>query len=202
MTQFVHFSSKTNFEATKRILHYVHSTKHFRISYFKRANVAPYSIVTDSDHAGDLHCNSVHGSYHFCYGNLVVWTSGRSKTSTPLHSTEAEYVGLSQACTLGMQYYNLLKESTDVIKAGWSIPVHVDNTACKAYAENVILARRVKHVDVRFHVVRTWCNQGIFKLHWISTIYNVADMLTKALPITKKGSPCLLFLHHYHWTLA
>ena len=24
--------------------------------------------------------------------------------------------------------------------------------------------------------------------------YNVADILTKALPITKKGAPCLLFL--------
>ena len=103
LTHFVHISSKENFTAAKRILLYLHTTLHFRLKYFKRnTEVLPFYVVTDSDHAGDvLDRNSVHGSLHFLYGNLLHWTSMKARTSTPLHSSEAEYVGLSEACTLG-----------------------------------------------------------------------------------------------------
>ena len=32
------------------------------------------------------------------------------------------------------------------------------------------------------------------KLHWISTLCNASDIMTKALPTTKSGAPCLIFL--------
>ena len=81
-----------------------------------------------------------------------------------------------------------------MISEDFRIPVFVDNLACKAYAEKISLPPRIKHVDVRFHAVRRWVTNNWYSVHWISTVCNVADMLTKALPCTRKGAPCLLFL--------
>ena len=55
---------------------------------------------------------------------------------------------------MALVFIHLLREFTDVLPLSFSVPVHVDNLACKAFAEGVTLAKRVKHVDVRFHAIR------------------------------------------------
>ena len=118
----------------------------------------------------------------------------KATTSTALHSTEAEYVGLSEGAKAGLEYFNLLAELMDIFETGFLIPIHVDNKSCIHIAEAMILPPRIKHVEVRFHAVRTWIRNLWISLHWISTLCNASDIMTKALPHTKSGAPCLLFL--------
>ena len=151
--------------------------------------------MVDSDHAGcKLDRNSVSGCLVYVFGNLVAWYSKKATTSTALHSTEAEYVSLSEGAKSGLEFYNLLDELMNIFEPNFSIPIHVDNKSCIAIAEAVILPPRIKHVEVRFHAVRKWVQMSWIKLHWISTLCNASDIMTKALPTTKSGEPCLIFL--------
>ena len=151
--------------------------------------------MVDSDHAScKLDQNSVSGCLVYVFGNLVAWYSKKATTSTALHSTEAEYVSLSEGAKSGIEFYNLLHELMDIFEPDFSIPIHVNNKSCIHIAEAMILPPRIKHVEVRFHAVRTWVRNRWISLHWISTLCNASDIMTKALPTTKLGAPCLLFL--------
>ena len=44
---------------------------------------------------------------------------------------------------------------------------------------------RTKHIDVRLHFFRDIISQDVIKAEKISTLVNPADMLTKAIPVSK-----------------
>ena len=45
-----------------------------------------------------------------------------------------------------------------------------------------MLYDRVRHIDVRCHLIRQAVEEGLVKLKYIKTEDNVADIFTKALP--------------------
>ena len=98
---------------------------------------------------------------------------------------------MSEACTSALGIRNTLNEYWDFDSE--SIPVHVDNAAVTHIATQRQLSSKLKHVEVRFHAVRQWCIGENAKFHtvWISTDDNMADIFTKALPITKQGVPLI-----------
>ena len=98
---------------------------------------------------------------------------------------------MSEACTSALGIRNTLNEYWDFDSE--SIPVHIDNAAVTHIATQRQLSSKLKHVEVRFHAVRQWCIGENAKFHtvWISTDDNMADIFTKALPITKHGVPLI-----------
>ena len=60
--------------------------------------------------------------------------------------------------------------------------IKCDNQGAIFLAKNET-STRTKHVDVRYHFIRNLVDDGIIKLEYINTQENVADMLTKNLPI-------------------
>ena len=52
-------------------------------------------------------------------------------------------------------------------------------------AKNQVYHSRTKHIDVRFHFVREIIDEGDILLKKIGTAYNLADMMTKPIPLHK-----------------
>ena len=63
--------------------------------------------------------------------------------------------------------------------------LYCDSQSAIHLAKNPSFHSRTKHVQLRYHFIRSLLEDGIFKLEKISGAQNPADMLTKTVTIDK-----------------
>lgn len=61
--------------------------------------------------------------------------------------------------------------------------INVDNQGAINLAKNPVNHQRSKHIDIKYHFIRSEVQSGNVKLQYIPTDNNVADIFTK--PATK-----------------
>ena len=59
--------------------------------------------------------------------------------------------------------------------------LYCDNTSAIRLALSTGTPKRVKHIDIRHHHIRTCVEDGLLKVEYICTDENIADLLTKSL---------------------
>lgn len=62
------------------------------------------------------------------------------------------------------------------------ITLYMDNTGAISLSKEAKNNIRSKHIDIRYHFIREYIENGIFLPYWIPSHRNIADILTKALP--------------------
>lgn len=98
---------------------------------------------------------------------------------------EAEYMAL--AATAQESWYLVpLIESMD--SEGRYTPVNIfeDNQGAIALSQNPVCRQRCKHVDIKYHFVRTVLSDNMITIEYCPTADMVADIFTK--PATKVKS--------------
>nr|GEW51504.1 retrovirus-related Pol polyprotein from transposon TNT 1-94 [Tanacetum cinerariifolium] len=58
------------------------------------------------------------------------------------------------------------------------VPIFCDNTSAIGISNNPVLHSRTKHIDIRYHFIRDYVLKGDIKLHFIPTVYQLADIFT------------------------
>ncbi|GJV38694.1 retrovirus-related pol polyprotein from transposon TNT 1-94 [Tanacetum coccineum] len=136
------------------------------------------ATFADVDHAGFQDtCRSTSGSMQFLGDRLVSWSSKRQK-SVVISSTEAEYISMSSCCA------QILWMRSQLIDYGLGfnkIPMYCDNKSVIALRCNKVQHSRSKHIDIRFHFIKEHVENGVIKLYFVNTGYQLADIFTKAL---------------------
>nr|GEU72435.1 integrase, catalytic region, zinc finger, CCHC-type, peptidase aspartic, catalytic [Tanacetum cinerariifolium] len=61
------------------------------------------------------------------------------------------------------------------------IPMYCDNKSAIALCCNNVQHSRSKHIDIRYHFIKEQVENGVIKLYFINTVYQLADLFTKAL---------------------
>ncbi|GKE03171.1 hypothetical protein Tco_1395189 [Tanacetum coccineum] len=61
------------------------------------------------------------------------------------------------------------------------IPLYCDNKSAIALCCNNVQHLRSKHIDVRYHFIKEKVENGVVKLYFVKTEYQLADIFTKAL---------------------
>ena len=61
--------------------------------------------------------------------------------------------------------------------------VHCDNQSCIKLTKNLVFHDRSKHLDMKYHYIRDLVQRKTVKLQYIATSEQVADILTKPLPL-------------------
>ncbi|GJT17736.1 retrovirus-related pol polyprotein from transposon TNT 1-94 [Tanacetum coccineum] len=61
-------------------------------------------------------------------------------------------------------------------------PLYCDNKSAIAPSCNNVQHSRAKHIDVRYHFIKEQVKNGIVKLYYVRTEYQLADIFTKPLP--------------------
>ncbi|GJX09526.1 retrovirus-related pol polyprotein from transposon TNT 1-94 [Tanacetum coccineum] len=92
---------------------------------------------------------------------------------------EAEYVALSASCAQVMWMRTHLQDY------GFNynkIPLYGDSLLAIAISCNLVQHSRTKHIYTRYHFIKEQVENGIIKLYFVRTEYQLADMFTKALP--------------------
>ena len=100
-----------------------------------------------------------------------------------LSSTEEEYIAATSAACQAIWVRRLItifgqapSETTNVF---------CDNKSTISIEKNPIMHGRIKYMEIRFHFIRDLISKGEIRLDYGSTNEQVADILTKALPIQK-----------------
>ncbi|GJV26388.1 hypothetical protein Tco_1379083 [Tanacetum coccineum] len=110
--------------------------------------------------------------------NLVSWSSKKQR-STAISTTEAEYIAMSGCCAQILWMRSQLKDyGFDFNK----IPLYCDNKSAIALCCNNVQHSRSKHIDIRHHFIREQVENRVVELYFVETNYQLADILTKALP--------------------
>ncbi|GJV57833.1 retrovirus-related pol polyprotein from transposon TNT 1-94 [Tanacetum coccineum] len=109
---------------------------------------------------------------------LVSWSSKKQR-STAISTTEAEYIAMSRCCAQILWMRSQLKDyGFDFNK----IPLYCDNKSAIALCCNNVQHSRSKHIDIRHHFIREQVENRVVELYFVETNYQLADILTKALP--------------------
>ena len=168
-----------HWNAAKYVLRYLKGTKDLKLQ-FSRASDEPLLGYVDADHGRDVESRkSTTGFIFQVYGCNVVWCS-RKQCAVSLSSTEAEYIASSLATCEAIWIKGVLDDL--MIPAVLPIRLYEDNQSCIKLAKNED-SKRCKHIDVRHHHVRDNIEKGIIKLVYVPTTDQLADMLTKPLPV-------------------
>ncbi|GJZ46992.1 hypothetical protein Tco_0600824 [Tanacetum coccineum] len=163
--------------AIKRIFRYLRGTVNRGLWYPKDSSIA-LTAFADADHAGCQDTRrSTSGSMQFLGDRLISWSLKRQK-SAAISSTEAEYIALSSCCA---QILWMRSQLTDYGFGFNKIPMYCDNKSAIALCCNNVQHSRSKHIDIRFHFIKEHVENGVIKLYFVNTEYQLADIFTKAL---------------------
>ena len=138
---------------------------------------------TDADWGGNSDdCTSTSAYIAFLGGNPISWSSKKQRT-VARSSTEAEYRAVATATSEVMWLNNLLFElHIPQLKP----PVLLcDNIGATYLCLNPVFHSRMKHISLDYHFVREQVQSGKLRVSHISTKDQLADMLTKPLPLSK-----------------
>ncbi|GJS20478.1 retrovirus-related pol polyprotein from transposon TNT 1-94 [Tanacetum coccineum] len=103
----------------------------------------------------------------------------RSKRSTAISIIEAEYIAMSGCCAQILWMQSQLKDYGFEFN---KIPLYCDNKSAIALCCNNVQHSRSKHIDIRHHLIREQAENRVVELYFVETNYQLADILTKALP--------------------
>lgn len=133
----------------------------------------------DADWASDIDKRRSCTGYLFkmCEG-AITWASKRQPTIA-ISSTEAEYMAISSAIQEAIWLKQLASELQHSKVEG--INLFCDNQGAIKLAESDAFRPRTKHIDIKFHFVREYIENGIINIKYIPTKEMVADNLTKAV---------------------
>jgi hypothetical protein len=109
-------------------------------------------------------------------GVPMVWGSSR-QTVVVDSSCSAEHVAAS-ICMKQLEAVEGMTSFLDVVFVR-PHPVYTDSQACKFIGDNSTKLGRVRHLDMRTHVVRCYISLGDVVLTWCTTESCLTDIMTK-----------------------
>ncbi|CAI7873685.1 unnamed protein product [Closterium sp. NIES-53] len=169
---------KVHWDAAKSALRYLCSTSGMGLVLGGRAQVV-LTGHADASWVDDLATQRSSQGYTFSLGSGSVSWRSTCSSSVLTSSCEAEiYAGAMAAQELCWLTYLL----TDLGEAPRSPPVlYVDNKAMLALCQEHRLEHRTKHIALRYFLARELQQRGQFRLAYVASHANTADVFTKAL---------------------
>ncbi len=143
---------------------------------------------TNADWANDHinHCSF--SGFMFLYSGVAVSWSSKQQSTVATSLTNAEYIAAAEA---SKELVWLCQLPSELCK-GMHGPtrLYIDNHTADLLAWNPINHAAMKHVNIRYHFIRECIMDGSINLKLIGTNDMVADILTKALAVTKHKHFC------------
>ncbi|MDR3401435.1 MAG: reverse transcriptase domain-containing protein [Chthoniobacter sp.] len=168
--------------AAWRVLRYLAGTPSLGLLFGGAPSSRPLVAYSDANWAGPDGNNdgtSTSGWIVRIGTGPVSWCS-KKQTMVALSSMESEYVAASLACQEVVHVRGLLSDF-GVAGLGEATALFCDNTAAEQLANGSRISQRSKHINVRYHYIRSCVAEGIVAVRWIRTTEQPADALTKAL---------------------
>jgi hypothetical protein len=197
--RFLSNPGKAHWEAVRHIMRYLKGTVNLGITYDGNKEIVTYGftkgdlpivngklnpqIFADADYANDPDSRrSITGYTYLLAGAPISWQS-RQQKSVALSTMEAEYMAACAATQEAMWLRMLLRDLG--VGADEPMVLNEDNESCIAFSKGPADHRRSKHIDIRYHFVNEKIAEKEIVMKHIGTAIQIADMLTKSLPIIR-----------------
>ena len=139
------------------------------------------SGYTDSDFQGDRDDgHSTSGMVYTLGGGAVSWRSAK-QTSVADSTMEAEYIAASEAAKEAVWLKYFLGDLEVVPGLDKPITLYCDNSGAVANSKEPRSHKRVKHIERKYHMIRSIVDRGEVTVTKILTLENLADPFTKTL---------------------
>jgi hypothetical protein len=182
LSKFFDSPTETHAAAAKKVLRYLRGTADKGVRY--NGNEETFAGYSDSDFAGDVDDRRSTGGFVFIlFGGAVSWKA--KKQALPALSTvEAEYIAGAEATKEAVWLLRLLRIdlNAQIYPKIPPVPMHFDNQGAISLTKNNDNHNRTKHIDVKWHFIKAYAENGTIKIAYLPTSSMVADILTKALP--------------------
>ncbi|KAJ9544470.1 hypothetical protein OSB04_024177 [Centaurea solstitialis] len=172
---------ESHLTTVKRIFRYLKGTPNLGLWYAKDSGF-DLNAYSDSDFAGcKIDTKNTTGGCQLLGGKLVSWIS-KKQNFVSTSTAKVEYVAAGICCPEVLWMRNQL-QNYDIQLS--KIPIYCDNISAIAIANNPVLHSKTKHIEVRYHFIRDHVMNGDIELHFIPTEYQLADLFTKPLDVTR-----------------
>ncbi|UYV64717.1 hypothetical protein LAZ67_3001746, partial [Cordylochernes scorpioides] len=177
VSKFLEYPGPAYCTTVKNIFRYLKGTPHMGILFTGQDQLVGYS---DSDFARDVDSRKNTTGYAFMMnGGTVSWASQRQPIIA-LSTTESEYIAACSAAKELIWIRRLLQGiGCDITK---ETELYIDNQAAIKLVKNPVFHKRTKHIDVRYHFIRSKHEEGELKVHHVCSSEQLAD---KPLPRNK-----------------
>ncbi|KAE8723109.1 Retrovirus-related Pol polyprotein from transposon TNT 1-94 [Hibiscus syriacus] len=180
VSRYMNNPGKVHWEAVKWILRYLRGTTNKALCFKGRDTIL--TDYVDADLAGNVDIRrSTTGYVYTLGGTAMSWVSQLQKI-VALSTTEAEYVAVTEANKEMVWLQSFLEE---LGKKQENNILYCDSQSVIHLAKNPSFHSRTKHIQLRYHFIRSLLEDGILKLEKISEAQNPADMLTKTVTTDK-----------------
>lgn len=183
LSQYFSGPTEEQWTTVKHVLKYLKCTNDKMLCYRKCDEGLRMVAYSDADWAGDT--NDRRSTSGYCVslcknGPPISWKT-RKQPTVALSTCEAEYIALAATTQECLHLTQLLVHLDDY---QYGVPmIYEDNQGTIALAKNPVSRQRCKHIDIKYHFVRSTVNNGDVFLEYCPTDQMVADLMTK--PATK-----------------
>jgi hypothetical protein len=176
VNRFMSNPGKQHWDAVKWILRYLKGTPDFILCFGgKDTSLRGY---TDSYMAGNLDNRRSTTSYVFTFsGAAIIWAS-KLQQVVSLSTTEAECIALTEGAK-ELIWLRRLFGDFDCPQQGSAL--YCDSKSAIDLAKNAVFHSRTKHIEVRYHFIRSKLDEGKLRVLKINTKENPADAFTKVV---------------------
>lgn len=172
--------TKVHCNMVRRIYQYLSRTKDIGLNFKRRDNdQSTLQLVgySDASYANSYEARSISG-YALMLGDTVVSWYSHTQPIVALSTAEAEYVALTDLAK-EVVWMKLLLDELGYPQG--TVVLREDNQAAIKIAKNPQDHKRTKHIDVRYHYIREQLQNEVFRLEYVPTESQLADMFTKGL---------------------
>ncbi|GKF30147.1 hypothetical protein Tco_0096489 [Tanacetum coccineum] len=167
----------SHLEAVKRIFRYIKGTTHLGLWYPKGTGIETV-IYADSDHAGDyVDRRSTIGICTFVRRCLTSWFLMK-QTALAISTTEAEYISAGKACQQALWMKQALIDYDVQLD---DVLIMCDNKGAIDHSKNPLQHSHTKHIEICHHFLYDNVQKGHISIEKVSSVDNIADILTKPL---------------------
>jgi hypothetical protein len=199
LARFVEFPTVIIYKSALRILRYLKKTANYGLKFQRVQHydgmIQPILIASsDSNYAADKDGISTSSyvlqladKYYWDHldvagptkWNVVSYTSKRQREVTR-SSTESEYIATA-LCLKNILHKKYMLEELGFPQC--SIPLFIDNTSVKFMANEWRITDNSKHINTRYHFLRSHVIKETVSLYYVDTEENISDIGTKPLTV-------------------
>jgi hypothetical protein len=176
--------SEEHLQTAKEVLRYLNGTRTLGICYTNKPEV---NIYSDASYGTAIGRASYTGWVAIEYDGAVSWASQKQRC-TAQSTMEAEFIAASEASREVAWLEKLWKE---IVPTRQTPTLWCDNEAALAITGTTKHHNKAKHIDIRYFFIRDdMVKKGRLKVQHVAGADQVADALTKQLPIEKFNKCC------------
>ena len=169
--------STEHWKAVKRIFRYLKGTLDMKLTYLKQESTnIDINVFTDANWAADLEDRrSCSGVIVKLGTDAITWYS-KKQHSVSLSTAEAEFVAIGLAAQECIWFKTFMSE---LLNTKPNCSIFCDNQAA-IFMSSEDTHKRAKHIDIKYHFIKENLEQSTFKILYIPSSEQQADILTKS----------------------